>query len=161
MLYGGLHYIEVHDIEVPVYHFNLFIVLNTGKDGRDGRDGSGIKVGLFKLQTLLSLFAWKVQKFKLIDPGSCMSPVKWSLLCECIKLPKRGFFGHLGLSLSRERRIKYKIIFKKLIIKIVKCSCVTTNFYGHCNLIVCKNKTWLKTNTNYGLIIEIWNTTLK
>jgi len=35
----------------------LFIVLNTGKDGRDGRDGSGIKVGLFKLQTLLSVFA--------------------------------------------------------------------------------------------------------
>ena len=70
MLYRGfsyieVHYIEVHDVEVPLYHFNLFIVLNTGKDGRDGRDGSGIKVGLFKLQTLLSVFACKVQKFKL------------------------------------------------------------------------------------------------
>ena len=38
-LYQGLRYIEV-----PLYQFNLFIVLNTGKDGRDGRDGSGIKV---------------------------------------------------------------------------------------------------------------------
>ena len=84
--------IEVHYIEVPLYHFNLFIVLNTGKDGRDGRDGSGIKVGFFKVQTLLSLFAGKVQKFKLNDPWSCMSPVKWSLLCECIKLPKKMFF---------------------------------------------------------------------
>ena len=46
---------EVHYIEVPLYHFNLFIVLNTGKDGRDGRDGSRTKVGFFKLQTLLSL----------------------------------------------------------------------------------------------------------
>ena len=71
--------IEVHYIEVPLYHFNLFIVLNTGKDGRDGRDGSGIKVGLFKLQTLLSVFACKVQKFKLNNPGSCMFPIKWSL----------------------------------------------------------------------------------
>ena len=62
-----------------MYHFNLFIVLNTGKDGRDGRDGSGIKVGLFKLQTLLSVFACKVQKFKLNNPGSCMFPIKWSL----------------------------------------------------------------------------------
>ena len=80
MLYQGLRYIEVHDIEVPVYHFNLFIVLNTGKDGRDGRDGSGTKVGFFKLQTLLSLFAGrKVQKFKLNDPWSCMFPIKWSL----------------------------------------------------------------------------------
>ena len=50
LLYRGLRYIEV-----PLYHFNLFIVLNTGKDGRDGRDGSGTKVGFFKLQTLLSL----------------------------------------------------------------------------------------------------------
>ena len=49
LLYRGLRYIEV-----PLYHFNLFIVLNTGKDGRDGRDGSGIKVGFFNLQTLLS-----------------------------------------------------------------------------------------------------------
>ena len=62
LLYRGfsyieVHYIEVHDVEVPLYHFNLFIVLNTGKDGRDGRDGSGIKVGFFQLQTLLSLFA--------------------------------------------------------------------------------------------------------
>ena len=55
LLCRGLRYIEVHYIEVPLYHFNLFIVLNTGKDGRDGRDGSGIKVGLFKLQTLLSV----------------------------------------------------------------------------------------------------------
>ena len=118
LLYQGLRYIEVHYIKVPLYHFNLFIFLNTGKDGRDGRDGSGIKVGFFKLQTLLSLsFAWKVQKFKLNDPWSCMFPIKWSLLCECIiKLPKRGFFGHLRFSLSRERRIRYKIIFKKLII---------------------------------------------
>ena len=54
-LYQGLRYMEVHYIEVPLYHFNLFIVLNTGKDGRDGRDGSGTKVGFFKLQTLLSL----------------------------------------------------------------------------------------------------------
>ena len=52
LLYQVLRYIEV-----PLYHFNLFIVLNTGKDGRDGRDGGGIKVGLFKLQTLLSVFA--------------------------------------------------------------------------------------------------------
>ena len=75
LLYRGLRYIEV-----PLYHFNLFIVLNTGKDGRDGRDGSGTKVGFFKLQTLLSLFAGrKVQKFKLNDPWSCMSPIKWSL----------------------------------------------------------------------------------
>ena len=73
LLYQGLCYIEV-----PLYHFNLFIVLNTGKDGRDGRDGSGIKVGLFKLQTLLSVFACKVQKFKLNNPGSCMFPIKWS-----------------------------------------------------------------------------------
>ena len=51
----GLRYMEVYYIEVPLYHFNLFIVLNTGKDGRDGRDGSGTKVGFFKLQTLLSL----------------------------------------------------------------------------------------------------------
>ena len=79
LLYQGLRYIEVHDIEVPLYHFNLFIVSNTGKDGRDGRDGSGIKVGLFKLQTLLSVFAWNVQKFKLNDSGSCMFPIKWSL----------------------------------------------------------------------------------
>ena len=43
-LYQGLRYIEVHYIKVPLYHFHLFIVLNTGKDGRDGRDGSGIKV---------------------------------------------------------------------------------------------------------------------
>ena len=58
LLYQGLCYIEVHyNIKVPLYQFNLFIVLNTGKDGRDGRDGSGIKVGLFKLQTLLSVFA--------------------------------------------------------------------------------------------------------
>ena len=57
LLYQGLRCIEVHYIEVPLYHFNLFIVLNTGKDGRDGRDGSGIKVGFFNLQTLLSLFA--------------------------------------------------------------------------------------------------------
>ena len=57
LLYQGLCYVEVHYIEVLLYHFNLFIVLNTGKDGRDGRDGSGIKVGLFKLQTLLSVFA--------------------------------------------------------------------------------------------------------
>ena len=57
LLYQGLHYIEVHYIEVPVYHFHLFFVLNTGKDSRDGRDGSGIKVGFFKLQTLLSLYA--------------------------------------------------------------------------------------------------------
>ena len=107
----GLRYIEV-----PLYHFNLFIVLNTGKDGRDGRDGSGIKVGLFKLQTLLSVFAWKVQKFKLNNPGSCMFPIKWSLYCEYNKLPKKRFFWHLGFFLSRERRIRYKIIFKKLII---------------------------------------------
>ena len=57
----GLCYIEVHYIEVPLYHFNLFIVLNTGKDGRDGRDGSGIKVGFSKLQTLLSLL---LEKFR-------------------------------------------------------------------------------------------------
>ena len=108
--------IEVHYIEVPLYHFNLFIVLNTGKDGRDGRDGSGIKVGLFKLQTLLSVFAWKVQKFKLNNPGSCMFPIKWSLYYEYNKLPKKRFFWHLGFFFSRERRIRYKIIFKKLII---------------------------------------------
>ena len=111
-------YIEVHYIEVPLYHFNFFIVLNTGKDGRDGRDGSGTKVGFFKLQTLLSRsFAWKVQKFKLNDPWSCMFPIKLSLLCECIKLPKKRFFWTFGIfSFQRLRRIRYKIIFKKLII---------------------------------------------
>ena len=106
MLYRGLRYIEVRYIEVPLYHFNLFIVLNTGKDGRDGRDGSGIKVGFFKLQTLLSVFAGKVQKFKLTDPWSCMSPVKWSLLCECIKLPKKRFFGTFGLFFFQRKKNK-------------------------------------------------------
>ena len=42
--------------------------MNTGKDGRDGRDGSGIKVGFFKLQTLLSLYAWKVQEIQIKWP---------------------------------------------------------------------------------------------
>ena len=61
LLHQGLCYIEVHYIEVPLYHFKLFIVFNTGKDGRDGRDSSGIKVGFFKLQTLLSLL---LEKFR-------------------------------------------------------------------------------------------------
>ena len=56
--------IEVHYIEVPLYHFNLFIVLNTGKDGRDGRDGSGIKVGFFKLQKCF-LFCWKSSEIQI------------------------------------------------------------------------------------------------
>ena len=59
--------IEVHYIEVPLYHFNLFIVLNTGKDGRDGRDGSGIKVGFFKLQQCF-LFCWKSSEIQIKWP---------------------------------------------------------------------------------------------
>ena len=86
--------------------WSLFIVLNTGKDGRDGRDGGGIQVGLFKLQTLFSVFAWKVQKFKLNDPWSCMSPIKWSLLCECIKLPKKRFFWTFGLFSFQRKKNK-------------------------------------------------------
>ena len=64
LLCRGLRYIEVHYIEVPLYHFNLFIVLNTGKDGRDGRDGSGIKVGFFKLQQCF-LFCWKSSEIQI------------------------------------------------------------------------------------------------
>ena len=102
LLYRGLRYIEV-----PLYHFNLFIVLKTGKDGRDGRDGSGTKVGLFKLQTLLSLFTGrKVQKFKLNDPGSCMFQIKCSLLCERIKLPKNRFFWTFGLFSFQKKKNK-------------------------------------------------------
>ena len=61
------------------------------------------------------LFCLKSSEIQIKWPMECVSPIKWSLFSECIKLPKRGFFGHLGFSLSRERRIRYKIIFKKFI----------------------------------------------
>ena len=81
--------------------------MNSGKDGRDGRDGSGIKVGFFKLQTLLSLFAWKVQEIQIKWPreqyvSNKMVSVVW--MYQVAK--KEGFFGHLGFSFSRDRRIR-------------------------------------------------------
>ena len=121
--YWGKENILLYHLDFVILRFiisrfhciTLICLLNTGKDGRDGRDGSGLKVGFFKLQQSF-LFCWKSSEILIKWPmelyvSSKMVSVVW--MYQVAKKEGFFFFGHLGFSLSRERKIRYKIIFKK------------------------------------------------